>query len=309
MFVVAVALLLVCVFAILAVPVWRREADPIPMGREADQDQERVDLGLEREALVRSLHELEVEHGQGRLAETDFARLKATDERRLLEVLDRLEMPGQSASAAPARPTGRRGEPVVAARSWMAAVVPAVVVLVASSGLYAYIQWKQMQAFAATQTRGGGGPGMPDPRQMVERLEARLRANPNDLQGQIMAGRSYTALQRMPEAKQAWTKVLELDPRNNEAHYSLGVLLIEMRKFDDPELFKTALAHFDKALVDVPMEPGVNWYRGLALWYLKQYSETDAAWTIAAQNLPPGSEDAEFVKTALMKLRAGQVPF
>jgi cytochrome c-type biogenesis protein CcmH len=309
MFVAAVALLLVCVFAILSVPVWRRNADPIPMGPEADQDQDRVDLTIERETLARSLHELEVEHGQGRLAEVDFARLKATDERRLLQVLDRLEMPGQSASAAPAQPAGRRGEPVVATRSWVAAVAPAVVVLIASSSLYAYIQWKQMQAFAATQTRGGGGPGMPDPRQMVERLEARLRANPDDLQGQIMAGRSYTALQRMPEAKQAWTKVLELDPRNNEAHYSLGVLLIEMRKFDDPELFKAALAHFDAALVNVPMEPGVNWYRGLALWYLKHYSETDAAWTIAAQNLPPGSEDAEFVKTALMKLRAGQAPF
>ena len=82
-----------------------------------------------------------------------------------------------------------------------------------------------------------------------------------------------------------------------------------MRKFDDPELFKAALAHFDTALVDVPLEPGVNWYRGLALWYLKQYADTDAAWTTAFQNLPPGSEDAEFVKAALTKLRAGQTPF
>jgi cytochrome c-type biogenesis protein CcmH len=304
MFVVAVALLLVCVVAILSVPVWRRNADPIPMGYEADQDQDRVDLTIERETLARSLHELEVEHGQGRLAEKDFARLKATDERRLLQVLDRLEMPAQSASA---QPRGRRGDPVVVTRSWVAAVVPAVVVLVASSSLYAYIQWKQIEVFAAMQTRGG--PGMPDPRQMVERLEARLRDSPNDLEGQIMAGRSYQALERIAEAKQAWEKVLELDPRNNEAHFHVGVILINTRKFDDPELFKTALAHFDAALVNVPMEPAVNWYRGLALWYLKHYTETDAAWSTAAQNLPPGSEDAEFVKTALIKLRAGQMPF
>jgi cytochrome c-type biogenesis protein CcmH len=304
MFVVAVALLLVCVVAILSVPVWRRNADPIPMGHEADQDQDRVDLTIERETLARSLHELEVEHGQGRLAEMDFARLKTTDERRLLQVLDRLEMPAQSA---PAQPRGRRGDPVVATRSWVAAVVPAVVVLVASSSLYAYIQWKQMEVFAAMQTRGG--PGMPDPRQMVERLEARLRDSPNDLEGQIMAGRSYQALERIAEAKQAWEKVLELDPRNNEAHFHVGVILINTRKFDDPELFKTALAHFDAALVNVPMEPAVNWYRGLALWYLKRTGEADAAWTIAAQNLAPGSEDAEFVKTALIKLRAGQIPF
>ena len=150
---------------------------------------------------------------------------------------------------------------------------------------------------------------MPDPRQMVEQLEARLRANPNDLEGQIMAGRSYTALDRIPEAGKAWSKVLELNPRNHEAHYNLGVLLINTRKFDDPEMFKAALAHFDAALVNVPMEPGVNWYRGLALWYLKQYSGTDAAWSTAAENLPSGSEDLEFVKSALIKLRAGQVPF
>ena len=304
MFVVAVALLLVCVLTILVVPVWRRDADSIPMGPEADQDQERVDLTIERETLVRSLHELEVEHGQGRLTDADFVRLKVTDERRLLQVLDRIEIPVQSA---PPQPTGRHGGPPVASRSWAAVVVPAVVVLVASSGIYTYIQWKQAQVFAAMQTRGG--PGMPDPRQMVERLEERLRDNPNDLEGQIMAGRSYTALDRVDAAGKAWSKVLELAPRNHEAHYSLGVIMINTRRFDDPEMFKTALAHFDAALVNVPREPGVLWYRGLALWYLKRYSETDEAWSTAAENLPPGSEDIEFVKAALVKLRAGQIPF
>ena len=78
----------------------------------------------------------------------------------------------------------------------------------------------------------------PNPLEMVARLEERLRENPDDLQGQIMAGRSYLALERFDEAKQAWTKVLELDPRNHEAHFNLGVILIERRTFDDPEIFK-----------------------------------------------------------------------
>lgn len=304
MFFVAAGFLLLLIFSALATPLWRRDPDPIPVGYHADHDQEQVDLVIEREALVRSLKELEVEHGQGRLTDADYARLKATDERRLLHVLDRLEALAGSAPVFPAI-----GEPAVrsSARAWVAAVVPAVLVLIGASSIYAYIQWQQMQKLAAVSAQAG--LGMPDPREMVARLEARLRANPDDLEGQIMAGRSYMALERLADAKQAWTKVLELDARNHEAHYSLGVIMINTRQFDDPELFRTALEHFDRALVNVPMEPAVNWYRGIALWHLKRYYDTEEAWSTAAQNLPPGSEDAEYVKSALVKLRAGQVPF
>jgi cytochrome c-type biogenesis protein CcmH len=303
---VAVGLLLLAVGVALALPWFRRDPEPIPVGYAADQDQEHIDLVIERESLIRSLKELEIEHGQGRLLDADYARLKATDERRLLEVLDRIEA---LAGAVPVQPVAVEGSAhLTPGRRWLAAAAPAVVVLVASASIYAFLQWQQARAWDAVSAQAGPA-GVPDPRQMVARLEERLRANPNDLEGQIMAGRSYMALDRLPDAKQAWTKVLELDPRNHEAHYSLGVIMINTRKFDDPELFQEALAHFDRALINVPMEPAVNWYRGLALWYLKRYRETEDAWSTAVQNLPPGSEDAEFVKGALVKLRAGQVPF
>ena len=158
----------------------------------------------------------------------------------------------------------------------------------------------------AVEAQMGGGP---NPMEMVAKLEKRLKENPDDLQGQIMAGRSYMALNRMPEAKKAWEKALELDPKQHEAHFNLGVIQIETRQIDDPEIFKQALTHFDMVLADLPNQPAVNWYRGLALWYLNRRQETDAAWTLAAQNMEPGSKDMEFVKDALIKLRAGEVPF
>lgn len=305
MFFLVAGVVLAVVFAVLALPLWRKDPEPIRVGYSADQDQEQIDLGIEREALIRSLKELEVEHGQARLTDADYARLKATDERRLLQVLDRLET---LVGSAPIPPTSTEPVAPQGARGWVTAVVSAVLVLVGSSGIYAFIQWQQVQRLATVSAQVGA-PGMPDPRQMVARLEARLRANPDDLEGQIMAGRSYMALERYPDATQAWTKVLELQPRNHEAHYSLGVILINTRKFDDPELFKAALDHFDRALVNVPMEPAVNWYRGVALWHLKRFRETEDAWSTAVQNLPPGSDDAEYVKSALVKLRAGQIPF
>jgi cytochrome c-type biogenesis protein CcmH len=305
MFFVVVGVLLALVFIALAPPLWRRDPEPLQVGYDADQDQEQIDLGIEREALIRSLKELEVEHGQGRLTDADYARLRATDERRLLQVLDRLEALAGSTPVSPVIPAqvAPRG-----GRSWVTAVVPAALVLVGSSAIYAFIQWQQVEKLAAVSAQAGAA-GMPDPRQMVARLEARLRTNPDDLDGQIMAGRSYMALERFTDAAQAWAKVLDLAPRNHEAHYNLGVILVNTRKFDDPDLFKTALDHFDRALVNVPMEPAVNWYRGVALWHLQRYRETEEAWSTAAQNLPPGSDDAEYVKSALVKLRAGQVPF
>jgi cytochrome c-type biogenesis protein CcmH len=304
MFFPVVGLLLVFVLVALALPIWRRDQEPIQIGYDADHDQERIDLGIEREALIRSLKELEVDHGQGRLTDADYARLKATDERRLLQVLDRLEAPGPSAPIQP--PVAYRS--ARPARVWVTAAVPAALVFIGSSAIYGFIQWQQVQKLTAISAQAGAAD-MPDPRAMVARLEARLRANPNDLEGQIMAGRSYMALERLADAKQAWAKVLELDSRNHEAHYNFGVILINTRQFDDPELFKTALDHFDRALINVPMEPAVNWYRGVALWHLKRFRETEDAWSTAAQNLPPSSEDAEYVKSALVKLRAGQIPF
>ncbi|HSG06580.1 MAG TPA: hypothetical protein VLB09_09315, partial [Nitrospiria bacterium] len=69
-----------------------------------------------------------------------------------------------------------------------------------------------------------------------------------------------------------------------------------------------ALRHFDTALVKVPREPAIHWYRGIVMVHLRDFSSADESWTTAFQNLPPGTEDAELVKDALQKLRAGNPP-
>ena len=90
-----------------------------------------------------------------------------------------------------------------------------------------------------------------------------------------------------------------------------GNLWFQHKDFSEisPKLIKAALKHFDTVLVDLPNQPGVNWYKGLALWYLKRYRETEEYWATAHKNLQPGSKDAEYVKQALAKLRQGETPF
>jgi len=304
LFLLLCGIILALIIAAISSPFWRKDpTTPILVSEQAAQDQEREDLKVEREVLSHSLQELEVELAQGRLEPEDYSRLKATDERRLLHVLDRLEAlkPESTAEQTPSASTPRPRT------SWAAAVIPGLLVLVLSSGIYGYLHERTIPNLV--DLRAQMGTDAPDPLKMVARLEARLRENPDDLQGQVMAGRSYMALERIEDAKRAWSKVLELDPRNHEGHFHLGVILVETRKFDDPEMFQTALAHFDKVIADLPTQPGVNWYRGLVLWYLKRNRETEEAWATAFKNLDPGSQDAQFVKAALAKLRAGETPF
>ena len=300
--------ILIGVIAAISSPFWRKDStasvgnnDRCSLLGDAEEDQERADLSVEREVLLQSLQELEVELAQGRLEPEDYERLKATDEQRLLGVMDRLE------ALAAARPSSSPEQPDQPRSAWGPAITVSLVVVILSVGTYGFLQWRTVNRLVGIQTERAGQ--MPDPREMVARLEARLKENPDDVQGQMMAGRSYMVLERMDDAKNAYEKVLELDPRNHEAHYNLGVIMIEERKFDDPKVFKAALKHFDRVLVDRPNEPGVNWYKGLALWYLKRYRETEEFWATAYKNLDPGSQDADFVKQALAKLRDGETPF
>ena len=295
--------ILIGVIAAISSPFWRKDpAASELISRDAEEDQERADLSVEREVLLQSLQELGVELAQGRLEQEDYDRLKATDEQRLLGVMDRLD-----ALADTGRPASSSEQASQPGSAWGPAVAVSLVVVILSVGTYGFLQWRTINRLVDIQTERTGQ--MPDPREMVARLEARLKENPDDVQGQMMAGRSYMVLDRMDDAKKAYAKVLELDSRNHEAHYNLGVIMIEERKFDDPKIFEAALEHFDRVLIDRPNEPGVNWYKGLALWYLKRYRETEEFWATAYKNLDPGSQDADFVKQALAKLRDGETPF
>lgn len=286
----------------LTLPFWRKDPSPISFGLDDNQAQEHADLKVEREILSQSLQELEMELARGRMEQHDYEHLKATDEHRLLQILDRIDILNQAEQ----HDGANASETAPQQKSWIPAISSGLVVFLASVGIYGLLQFQVAQKLQDVEAQMGGGP---NPMEMVAKLEQRLKDNPDDLQGQIMAGRSYQALQRLTEAQQAWKKVLELDPKQHEARYNYGVLLIDTRKFDDPKLFQEALKHFDMVLADRPNQPAVNWYRGIALWYLDRRQETDAAWSLAAQNMKPGTQDLAFVKESLIKLRAGQEPF
>lgn len=279
------------------------------MGEEAILDEVQVNRSLEKEGLLKTMSDLEIDYAQGKLHPDDYHRLKLTQEHRLLNLLERSKsssIPGEGFTKTEPLPTQGAVGPT---RKWGLILAIGVWIVAGTVAVSSLVYGKINRTQTASVENNASTPGMPpiNPAEMVARLEAKLRNNPNDLKGQMMLGRSYMVLQRWEDAKAAWQKVLELDERNPTAHVSLGEVLLRSNPPGDRQIAEEALTHFDQALISTPQDPSLLWARGIALVTLGRFAETDEAWTTAYQALSPGTEEAEMIKTALEALRSGKI--
>lgn len=311
MFPFLITTLLLAVIGSLTLPFFRKTDMILMEGEAASLDEEQVNLKIERRTIVGSLSELEVDFEQGRLASADYDQIKLGLEHRLLEVLDRLgvlEATVQSStkSKKDQETSGARG------KNWVAMMLLGVLVGGGATGVYQLVLLKLERAAVSSEAAGVMPPGPQiNPAEMVARLEKRLAENPDDLQGQMMIGRSYMAMERWDDAGKAWAKVLELDPKNYTAHYRLGEIILSNSKAGTQEEAQKeaqkALAYFDKALVVVPQDASILWARGIVLVQLGRTFEADETWTQAYQYIPRNTESSEMVKQSLEDLRAGKM--
>lgn len=96
----------------------------------------------------------------------------------------------------------------------------------------------------------------------VSGLEAKLKQNPDNLDGWIMLGRSYTAMQRYPRAVDAFQQAYDLSKgQNAEVLIGLGEALALT---DEASLTGRAGQLFDTALTMAPNHPKALWYGGVA---------------------------------------------
>lgn len=101
-----------------------------------------------------------------------------------------------------------------------------------------------------------GMPGSVE--EMVQRLENKLAANPDDVDGWLMLGRSYTTMGRFPRAADAYQQAYDLTKGENvEAVIGLGEALALT---DEASLSGRAGQLFEAALVKAPNHPKALWY-------------------------------------------------
>jgi cytochrome c-type biogenesis protein CcmH len=128
-----------------------------------------------------------------------------------------------------------------------------VLVVGSSAGLYYKIGQPSMPS---------GAGSMPDTDEVIATLAARLRENPEDVDGWILLGRSYQSMQQYDEAISAFEKALALEQgKNGQTMVSLATALMESQ---GGQLTERSSSLFENALALEPGNPNALFYAGSA---------------------------------------------
>ncbi len=143
------------------------------------------------------------------------------------------------------------------------------------------------QRVAKTQTTDNNLQDHPDVATMVERLERRLDANPNDLDGWRMLGWSYSKTGRLGEAVTAYRHAVDLRKDDPALKSLYGEAMVQAA---GGTVDKDALAVFEQVLAADPSDPRARYYQGVAK---AQQGDNQGAldeWLALYKTAPAGAE-------------------
>ncbi|ROH89396.1 c-type cytochrome biogenesis protein CcmI [Stagnimonas aquatica] len=214
------------------------------------------------------LTELETEQAAGLLSAEEAGQLKRELDQRLLGEAD-------------AREAGSAESPGKLAPALLLAVLFVV------GGAVWYVQagsWRTAEQIAQGPVATDSGQP-PDITAMVAKLEARLQAEPDSLEGWTMLGRSYFVMERYAEAASAYAKANELSGNNNPALLTGEGEALAMAR--DRDLLGRPQQLFEAALKLAPDDGKTLWYAGLANAQAKDYAQAQARFgQLLQQELP-----------------------
>jgi cytochrome c-type biogenesis protein CcmH len=228
------------------------------------------------------LRELDADLAAGTLAREDYARARAEIEARALADV------GQAEGEPARRLDALRGRRVAWA---LGAAVP-----LATLGLYFLVGNP-----SAIDREAERHPSAAQVEAMVTRLAARLRENPDDVNGWKLLGRSYGVMGRYEAAADAYAKAAVRAPRDAQLLADLADVLAMARGQSlqgEPEQL---------ALRALEIEPGnlkALALVGSAAFERKDYAGAAAWWERMLVHVEPGSEDARSIQQNVAEARS-----
>jgi cytochrome c-type biogenesis protein CcmH len=244
-----------------------------------------------REAFDRAVYrdqlkELEREVARGAVAENEAATARLELQRRLL-----------AADSEDKAATGGARRPLLAGALALA------IVLIAG-GLYLRL----------------GAPGVPDEpyadrqaerdqatqqqaqldqiRGMVAKLADEMKQHPDDLDGWLRLGRSYAVLGQPDYAAAALAQAEKLKPDDPAVLMAEAQALMAGRPIAE-QMTPQVVTLLDRIQTIDPDEPAVLWYLGLHAAQQGDFNTARTDWEKVKDKMPPGSEEARTVATAL----------
>jgi cytochrome c-type biogenesis protein CcmH len=234
------------------------------------------------------LQELSADLAAGTLSRDQYEQARRELESRVLEDV--------AAADAPAALAGRGG-------SRLAIVIGAAVPLVAVSLYFVLGNPKGLDPHAAKPPAADEQGHDVTPEQiagMVEGLAKRLKENPENTEGWIMLARSYNALQRYPEAAQAYAKAVERKPTDAQllADYADVLAMAQGRNLmGEPERL------VERALKADPENIKALALAGTAEFMKKDYRAAVSHWEKIVALVPPESEFGRSVASSIAEAR------
>jgi cytochrome c-type biogenesis protein CcmH len=261
------ALIAAIALAVVARPLWRRRRAP-RVSRQA------MNAAVHRDQM----RELDADLASGAIAPADHARAREELERRVLEDFstpqESAPPPGGNRSVA----YGVMAIPALALGIYFAVGNPGIIAL-------------EDDAQATNQQIEG----------MVERLAARLKQNPDDVEGWKMLGRSYGVLGRFPEAIEAYAEAATRAPRDADllVDFADVLAMANGRRLEgEPEkLVERALALDPQNLKGLALSGTAAFVRG-------DFARAAAQWERMLPLVGTDSEDARVIRGNIEEARA-----
>ena len=236
-----------------------REA-PAPVEPLADPLEDR------REALLRSLADLEDAYASGALDEPGYLRFREQTEVRMARVLRALDRRDAAASAgiepSTARASGEELEGEAEGQSVRAAAaeprrVPAWAVALLIGGTLLAVVVASLARDAEPQTQAASSAQAAD--DPLAFFEQRVQEQPNDLAARLDLAHRYLDAGMIEESLSQYAVALELDPDGAEALAHVGIILFQSGRPEE------ALRSVERALETDPRYPEALFIQGVIL--------------------------------------------
>ncbi|KXK42191.1 MULTISPECIES: c-type cytochrome biogenesis protein CcmI [Nitrosomonas] len=183
---------------------------PVLLRSKRNESQEQIERQAANITIYRDqLAELERDLRDDTLSREQYGSSKQELQKRMLQ-----DVSENGESVTHLVPTSRHGV--------VAGIIVTLVIPLAAIYLYLVIgdtrgllpQSQLANATQFSQNGAGGEEGHIDISSMVESLAARLRENPEDIEGWVMLGRSYAIMERFDDASATYAKLVQMVPDN-----------------------------------------------------------------------------------------------